>query len=359
MSGVAVENGRLEDGSSGAGMYLAGSATLTTVAFAGNTTLGADGGGLAVVGGVVALENVDFTGNVVGPDDGGFSGAAIHLAGSTLTEYWGGTLTGNRGSFDGGSAVVHVDAGSVADLNVDITDNEAAGIWNEGTLGLFGTSIVASANALEGGLVNHGVADLQDTSITGNVAARTGGVYNTGTIETFNTFIEDNAQTGADVAGSAGGVANVGGTFVLLDSGVFRNAAAGAGSAGGIYSSGELRLANAGVVENESPEGGGVYLDATGGEASLTMRGSVGVSIRGNRAAGDGGGVYVAGPGLIVIEDADVADMWIHKNVADADEDGSGNGGGIFHTGLAPGSVVPDGTVFDNVPDDVFGPAIP
>jgi len=102
-----------------------------------------------------------------------------------------------------------------------------------------------------------------------------------------------------------------------------------------------------------------VYLDATGGEASLTMRGSVGVSIRGNRAAGDGCGVYVAGPGLIVIEDADVADMWIHENVADADEDGSGNGGGIFHTGLAPGSVVPDGTVFDNVPDDVFGPAIP
>src|SRR5690606_36533081 len=99
MSGVAVENGRPGGGSSGAGMYLAVSATLTSVAFAGNTTLGADGGGLAVVGGVVALENVDFTGNVVGPDDGGFSGAAIHLAGSTITEYWGGTLTGNRGSF--------------------------------------------------------------------------------------------------------------------------------------------------------------------------------------------------------------------------------------------------------------------
>jgi len=81
----------------------------------------------------------------------------------------------------------------------------------------------------------------------------------------------------------------------------------------------------------------------------------VGASIRENRATGDGGGIYVDGPGLIVFEDAPGNESEIRDNVADADGNGVGRGGGLFHTGLAEGSVIQVDAIFDNVPDDIYG----
>lgn len=353
LSGVTVSGGYLEDGSSGAGMYVAGTATLTDVLFTANETQNAHGGALAAVGATLDLEEVDFTDNVVGPDDGGFTSAAVYLEGSKL-DHWGGTLTGNRGSWDGGSAVVHVDAGSAANLNVDIVENEAAGIWNRGSLYLFVTLIEASANHLEGGLVNEGVANVEDSDIRRNRAQRVGGVYNTGTLDTYNVFIEDN-EVLADEPGLAGGVANVGGTLALGEAGVWGNRAAGLGSAGGVFNSGYMILGNSGILRNESPAGAGIYLSAVDGPASLIIHTSVGASIRENRATGDGGGIYVDGPGLIVFEDAPGNESEIRDNVADADGNGVGRGGGLFHSGLAEGSVIQVDAIFDNVPDDIYG----
>src|SRR5690606_33295603 len=95
---------------------------------------------------------------------------------------------------------------------------------------------------------------------------------------------------------------------------------------------------------------------AADGPASLEMEMTGGFSIRENRAADNGGGIYVDGPALLVMEDPEV---WIHLNVADADGDGTGVGGGIYHTGLAEGSLIREEDVFDNVPDDIFRPTLP
>src|SRR5690606_27477597 len=105
--------------------------------------------------------------------------------------------------------------------------------------------------------------------------------------------------------------------------------------------------------------GAGIYLSAVDGPASLIVRTSVGASIRENRATGDGGGIYVDGPGLIVFEDAPFDESEVRDNVADADEDGGGVGGGLFHTGLHEDSVVQVEAYFDNVPDDIYGPPLP
>lgn len=351
LSGVNVEGGYLEGGSSGAGMYVAGAATLITVAFTGNEAQGADGGALAAAGATLDLDAVDFTGNVVGPDDGAFTGAAIHLVGSQLDHELG-TLTGNRGSFAGGSAVVYVDADSEANLrDVDIVDNEAAGVWNLGQLGFFDGSIRSSANELEGGLLNEGEGLVENSEISGNVAQHTGGVYNTGTLDIGFSTIEDN-EVLAEEAGLAGGVANVGGSMGFTATGVIGNVAHGEGSGGGIFNSGTMIKGDGGVQGNEAPTGGGIYLAAPGSLELEQLE-----TIFENRATGNGGGIYIDGPALLVIESG--GDVEIRNNVADADGDGVGAGGGIFHTGLAEGSVIPDGTVFDNEPDDISGPLLP
>src|SRR5690606_40305373 len=153
-----------------------------------------------------------------------------------------------------------------------------------------------------------------------------------------------------------GGVANVGGTAGFNETSSRGHSAAAVGSGGGIFNSGTCNLANSGVIGNEAPEGAGIYLSAADGPASLEMEMTGGFSIRENRAADNGGGIYVDGPALLVMEDPEV---WIHLNVADADGDGTGVGGGIYHTGLAEGSLIREEDVFDNVPDDIFGPPLP
>src|SRR5690606_19866964 len=232
LSGVVIDGGLLEDGSSGAGMLVTGEVTMTTVRFEGNSAWDANGGAFAEVDAVADLVNVDFVENVVGPDAGGFTGAAIYLESSEL-DHDGGVLTGNRGSFDGGSAVAHVDAGSNAVFNVDFEDNEAAAVWNLGTLTLFGANIVNSANEQEAGLVNEGTAFLEKFTVTGNNAQATGGIYNTGSLDMFDGTVIENSQLDATVTHTAGGVANVGGSVHMNEVQVRLNSALGTQSGGG------------------------------------------------------------------------------------------------------------------------------
>lgn len=355
MSGVVIRGGKLTDGEQGAGMLASGLVTLIDVDFEDNEVLHGDGGALQVWPGTTNLENVNFSGNVVGPDDASHTGAAIYVANARLI-YETGRLTNNRGSFDGGSAVVHVDEASNVSLrSVVFEENEAAAIWNQGRLGLQSSTVASSANQREGGVVNEGEAEVEESIIRDNSALMTGGVYNTGTFSAMFVTVENNSVTGAE-AGTAGGVANVGGTAGFNETTIRGNSAAAVGSGGGIFNSGTFNLANSGVIGNEAPEGAGIYLSAADGRASLEMEMTGGFSIRENRAADNGGGIYVDGPALLVMEDPEV---WIHLNVADADGDGTGVGGGIYHTGLAEGSLIREEDVFDNVPDDIFGPPLP
>src|SRR5690606_1184241 len=117
-----------------------------------------------------------------------------------------------------------------------------------------------------------------------------------------------------------------------------------AGYGGGIYNSGSLEMIDAVISGNGAKaDGGGIYTTSTVWLKGDTSIGTVG---DGNRSGGNGGGIFVDHGWLY-----GCATCAISGNAADSEGETGGTGGGInSYMGYL---TVPEGTVFENTPDQV------
>lgn len=162
---------------------------------------------------------------------------------------------------NGGDPVVKVTAGTVTIENLTITGGTdgsdlGAGIQNYGSLTLMNVSV--SGN----------------TSIAGDGAA---GIYNGDKMTVDNGFVSRNSSIGS---GSVAGIYNAD-MMTIQNSTISQNLGA---DTGGIYNDGTLDVYQSTINNNSGHFGAGIY-----NEDTLYLSG---VSISGNNAVDDGGGIY-------------------------------------------------------------------
>jgi hypothetical protein len=146
-----------------------------------------------------------------------------------------------------------------------------------------------------GGIYNRGTVTLERCVVTENNASAGGGMNNFGSMTLINSSVSNNIADGSGEfytrCGSGGGIKVEQGPLVLIDSTVSGNRARGDG--GGIFVAckGTLESINSTVSGNDAERGsgGGVCIR---GAAKLTQS-----TIANNRAAQTGGGVYIRGSG--------------------------------------------------------------
>ncbi len=139
--------------------------------------------------------------------------------------------------------------------------------------------------------VNGGSLTLERSVITGNTGYQGGGILNVGT-----TFIFDSAITGNIASSSGGGIRND--TFLTIVNSTVDNNTAANEAGGGIQNHGTLTLTNS--------------------------------TLSNNRAAYNGGGLYNGYGPLSTGSTTNLNNVTVTNNVADTDNDGSGDGSGIY-----------------------------
>lgn len=247
----------------------------------------------------------------------------FHIVTSSTVDLSGLTVkNGDSGSSSGGGILVGGTAAveptliltDVAVLN-NQTSNEGGGIMNWfGTLMM--TNVVVISNTATGsgaGINNQGVFTITSSTIMSNVSNyRGGGIYTDRFAPSIisNTIIQSNF---ANLDG--GGIYIFNDGILTLDSSmVLSNASLNRG--GGIYAAGPLTLTNSTIAGNTAAQsGGGIGYYAY----SLVILNS---TISSNRASLNGGGV--SGGFELVLNNATIT-----GNYADADSNGSGDGGGV------------------------------
>lgn len=178
---------------------------------------------------------------------------------------------------------------------------------------------------------------LENSLVTQNTGSRGGGVYVRGenmTLILRNSFVVSN-----DAEGQAGGSALGGGVYchggfvsMEMDSGISNNEAysaiQNAGHGGGLYAT------------------NGCYLDLKSGTTGgvFDFRG-----ISYNRASGHGGGIYASADSRVRLLSDDLSQpINVNGNQADANQDGYGDGGGIFITGAGTSMSINGGLINEN-----------
>ncbi len=338
-------------------------------------------GGAHVDGSQLTIRN----GNVITAGGGILNNGALSLANSTIVSNsagWGGgiqnygtlTLTNSAivsntigvlgiggglasGDWDGSALTVTLD-------NCQVTGNQTpdrisgggqgGGIWNYGPLVINGGSIshnVSDALLMDfssGGIYHKaGRLIMTGTLVSTNIADGVGGIY-IGTIvgtdaDLTNVTVAQNIGgsgiggiwvDGAQVTleqstifsnmGDDGGgilVSGVTGIPVIIEqSAILTNTAYDTGGGIAIYNNGNVMIGHSLIMGNYAyyGDGGGIY-----NANSLTLQDS---TLSGNRAGGNGGGLI---NGNSAQATADLNNVTIADNQADADNDGVGKGGGV------------------------------
>lgn len=229
-----------------------------------------------------------------------------------------------------GALSINTDATATLD-SVTISNNQSTGVG--------------------GGVINNGTLTINNSLLQNNAAngGSGGGVYvNVNSILTLTNSLVQNNTTGNN--GSGGGIFNAG-TVYLSQSDILSNTAAGAGQGGGLQSglNTALFVTSSAVMTNTASQGGGINCD----NCYLVMNGS---TIANNVATGLGGGLYIRplAPGFLGLNTSTISgnrtnsfggglyyeslyDILIYyititDNTADADQNGFGDGGGVYAT---------------------------
>ena len=204
-------------------------ATLDGLTLTGGASGIANGGGVYVGGGTVALSDCTISGNSASVYGGG-----VFVLGGTVT-VTGGTVSGNTAPFGGG--VYELD-GNVTVTGVIVSDNHSSnvgpytssggGLYVQGGTATLADTVIRGNSATNGGgmYVHAGVVTLLNCTVSGNWATTGGGIYNQGLSTTLNNTIVSlntaSSQT-TDLSGSLAGQGNlIGG-----DPGFVRNPSAG------------------------------------------------------------------------------------------------------------------------------------
>ena len=180
-----------------------------------------------------------------------------------------------------------------------ITGNVAksgAGIYNEGTLFMYGTARVGDATTTT--VTDSTKFDAANHAPSGQTDVRGGGVYNNGSVYLgYDGFTSDNppqvhkaALTGGITRNYPGGLYNIGGT-VYFDSGNIAYNYAVEGGAVQLANSGKLIMTGGSIANNLAKEyGGGVFI--TGGGEFDFQKGTLSSNVLDATNGQKGGAVY-------------------------------------------------------------------
>ena len=316
-------------------------ANVTMIALTVRRGVSSEGGGIRILDGSVTLDNVTVIENRAVNSGGG-----IYVAATGSLETNGATIESNHSGFIGGGVAaegpVEMNATDVTSNSVDATgDGEGGGIWSASTLVL--RSCRLDSNRADAGTLNDKGSGgglffegpdllIEDSSISSNAAdtplygsgfAKGGGLHLTGTgaATVRRTAIRSNtAHIGA-------GLYSENETLIVEDCTISNNNA-NVSSGGGmeletVSATSVVRILHSTISENEAYwAGGGLYI-VTLGRVLISNS-----TISGNIAGGLGGGIADWHTGV------EIASSTITDNTADADANGTGDGGGIWiHSG--------------------------
>ncbi|MEM7138987.1 MAG: choice-of-anchor Q domain-containing protein [Myxococcota bacterium] len=344
-----------------------------------------DGGGLLTIEGSPSpgIENVSTAFE-------GFSAIRdLDLVGVAIVNL--GSLVLERITLTAGGGIRNGDLDSLELIDSTVTDNLSNGLDNSGTATVRNSTISGNSAILGGGIRSVGELVMEDSIVSGNTGSNFGGgVYivlpdgGFGNSSITGTTITDNT------AGDAGGGIYVrgsieGSTFMtLVDTTVSLNTATNSG--GGIYSAGDVMLSGSTSIENNTVSGGnggGVFQTATAtlsvvGALISNNNGNAGAGIysqgdlviangivENNDAFGDGGGIHNEGTMSLSNTTIRDNDARFGGGVFQSDlgsmnattcvfrrNDAEDDGGGIYAAGTV---TIADTTIADNTADDFGG----
>ncbi|MDZ7965331.1 MAG: Calx-beta domain-containing protein [Nostoc sp. DedSLP03] len=211
------------------------------------------------------------------------------------------TLTSGELNVTGGVIIQGTGANKLT-----ISGNNTSRIFNAtASLSIDGVNITGGNGANGGGIYSTSSVIVSNSNFSGNTASTSGGgIYSTSSVTVSNsTFSGNTANT------NGGGIYSNSAT--LTDSSIFGNIA---NLGGGIYSS-NATVSNSTLSGNTANSNGGGIFSST----SLTISNS---TISSNTAKTYGGGIYTS--------NATVSNSTIFGNTADSDNNGQGDGGGIY-----------------------------
>ena len=214
------------------------------------------------------------------------------------------TPTVNNGD---GSRVFHVDDGTVTALVVAISG-----------LALTGGDMGNSGGAIR----NTETLTLTALTISGNAAGTTTVGYHGGGIANSNgnlTIIASTISGNTTSFGRGGAIYSSFGNLTINHSTISGNTATSTGSGGGIYSSyTPTAISSSTISGNSANTGGGIAQSGIGVVMTITNS-----TVSGNSARVNGGGV------VALYSDLNVRHSTITGNRSDADNNSTGNGGGV------------------------------
>ena len=276
----------------GGGVYISGNSTFTMNG-------GTISGNTATFGGGVGVDNdgtFTMNGGTISGNTANFDGGGVELVNGTFT-MTGGTISGNS-AYDWGGGVYVRNNSTFTMEGGTITDNTAktfgGGVYVAyGTFTMSGGTIsnnsaVYNDDGGNGGGVgvdNYGTFTMNGGTISGNTATVGGGVG----VDNYGTFTMNGGTISDNTANYGGGVYARYGTFTLKGGTISDNVATRNG--GGVYVAYGTSTMNSGTISgNTAANGGGIYC---GSGCSLTLNSSS--VITGNKAYGQGGGIYLEG----------------------------------------------------------------
>ena len=261
-----------------------------TLCLNGHKITAADGmDAIYMTGGSITLTDCKGVGTITHASSK--TGRGVYVSSGTFNMY-GGSITGNRATGDGGGVYK---SGSNSSFNMyggSITGNTAnsygGGVYVDGggftmsggTIGGTKTGETNTATYGGGGVYAKANFEMTGGSITGNETNRGGGVYVTGK----GSFTMSASADGQNIPSITGNNAteNGGGVYVVGSSSTFKMTG---GSIGGTNEN----------DANTADRGGGVCVDCGKFTMSASADGQNIPSITGNNATENGGGVYVVG----------------------------------------------------------------
>ncbi|MBI2346731.1 MAG: thrombospondin type 3 repeat-containing protein, partial [Deltaproteobacteria bacterium] len=269
----------------------------------------------------------------------------IHITAGALVHIDAMALTG--GSVEGVGGGIRVDAGAELVLtnsavNQNSADLDGGGIANAGTIAIHGSEIGGNSGSVVGqgngsGIFNAGggILTLVDSTVQGNYVWGGGGwgLANQGTAEVRRVRITGNY---ADSNGG-GALVNSGGLLVVEESLIEGNGSGGGQGGGLAVEQATLTVSASTISSNSAISGGGL---SGNGQVSVTNS-----TVSGNGAYAYGGGLAVGGLSPMPETTVHLNNVTITGNVADADVDTLGDGGGIYYAAGVGNSVTLRNTI--------------
>lgn len=214
----------------GGGIFNDGALTLVDVTFDGNRTdqdyFGDGVGGAIVNYGSVRATRTTFANSWAA------AGGAIYNLGADVTlndcsfnrsfvRFFGGAIFNESGAVrlsrcqatNGNESIVNQGDMAITDSTIrdNIGDRVIGGIWNQGTLRIFASTISGNSGSFGTGLLTHGPATLANVTLSGNVGGW--GIVNGGALTLVNSTVVGNAGGPGE---EGGGISNQGSGNVAL-----------------------------------------------------------------------------------------------------------------------------------------------